>query len=141
MIKLLKDERIRAEFWRIFRFGITGTVSSLIHYGAYCIVLGWSNPNIAYSVGYLVGLMCNYVMTTFFTFKQHPSKKNAAGFVTSHVINYLLEIGLLNLFLWLSVGEWLSPILVMIVVVPINFLILRFVYLYKKNNPTDEQVH
>lgn len=72
-------------------------------------------------------------MTTYFTFRQQPSKKNAAGFVTSHIINYLLEIGLLNLFLWLSVSQWLAPIIVMVIVVPINFLILRFVFLYKKN--------
>ena len=47
------------------------------------------------------------------------------------LINYLLEIGLLNLFLWIGAGELLAPILVMIIVVPINFLILHFVYIYK----------
>ena len=126
-------EQLLAEFWRIFRFGITGSISSLIHYGAYCLALLYCHPTISYSIGYLVGLCCNYVMTTYFTFRQQPSKKNAAGFVTSHIINYLLEIGLLNLFLWLSVSQWLAPIIVMVIVVPINFLILRFVFLYKKN--------
>ena len=82
----------------------------------------------------MVGLVCNYGLTTFFTFRQHPSKKNAAGFVTSHIINYLLEVGLLNLFLWMHFSQWLAPVLVMIIVVPINFLILRFVFLYKKKS-------
>ena len=123
-----------AEFWRIFRFSITGTVSSLIHYGVYCLALLYSNPTLSYSIGYMVGLVCNYGLTTFFTFRQHPSKKNAAGFVTSHIINYLLEVGLLNLFLWMHFSQWLAPVLVMIIVVPINFLILRFVFLYKKKS-------
>ncbi len=124
-------EQLLKEFWRIFRFGITGTISSLIHYGVYCLVLLYCNPTLSYSAGYMVGLVCNYALTTFFTFRQHPSKKNAAGFVTSHIINYLLEVGLLNLFLYIGCSQWLAPILVMIIVVPINFLILRFVFLYK----------
>ncbi len=48
------------------------------------------------------------------------------------MLNYLLEIALLNLFVWLSVSEWLAPVLVMIVAVPINFLILRFVFVNRK---------
>ncbi len=120
------------EFWRIFRFGITGTVSSLIHYGAYCLALLYCGPTLSYSFGYLVGLVFNYVLTTYFTFRQQPSKKNAAGFVSSHALNYLLEVALLNLFLWAGTGKWLAPILVMVIVVPVNFLILRFVYLWKR---------
>jgi putative flippase GtrA len=79
-----------------------------------------------------VGLCVNYVMTTFLTFKKHPSKKNAAGFVVSHIINYLLEIGILNLFLFYGMEKRLAGILVLIVVVPINFLILRFVFVRKQ---------
>ena len=131
-IKQMSKEQLWAEFWRIFRFGITGTVCSLIHYGIYCLLLLYFNPTVSYSGGYLVGLVCNYALTTYFTFRQQPSRKNAAGFVSSHILNYLLEVGLLNLFLWMGISQWLSPILVMVIVVPINFLILRFVYLYRK---------
>ncbi|MBD9149136.1 MAG: GtrA family protein, partial [Bacteroides stercoris] len=68
---------------------------------------------------------------TFFTFRSKPSSRNAVGFGFCHLLNYLLEVGLLNLFLWIGFGEFLAPILVLIVVVPINFLILHFVYTYK----------
>ena len=71
-------------------------------------------------------------MTTFFTFKKQPTKKNAAGFVASHIVNYLLEIGVLNLFLYYGMEERLAGILTLIVVVPINFLILRFVFVRKQ---------
>ena len=120
------------ELGRIVRFGITGSLSTLIHYGAYLIALIWMVPTIAYTVGYGVGLCVNYIMTTFFTFKEHPSKKNAAGFVASHIVNYLLEIGILNLFLYYGMEKRLAGILVLIVVVPINFLILRFVFVRKQ---------
>ena len=120
------------ELGRIVRFGITGSLSTLIHYGAYLIALIWMVPTIANTVVNGVGLCVNYVMTTFFTFKEHPSKKNAAGFVASHIVNYLLEIGILNLFLYYGMEKRLAGILVLIVVVPINFLILRFVFVRKQ---------
>ncbi len=120
------------KFWQLFRFGIVGTICSGIHYGIYCMILLIANYNIAYTGGYLVGLVCNYGLTTFFTFKDKPSSKNVIGFGFSHLINYLLEIFLLNLFLWVGFSKWLSPILVMIIVVPINFLILHFVYKFSR---------
>lgn len=116
------------KFWQLVRFGIVGTVSSAIHYGVYCLVLLAANPTVSFTAGYAVGFVCNYFLTTFFTFRSKPSAKNAAGFGFSHLINYMLEIGLLNLFLWIGAGEFLAPLLVLIVVVPINFLILHFVY-------------
>ena len=110
----------RDKFWQFVRFGVVGTVSSAIHYGVYCLVLLVANANISFTAGYAVGFICNYFLTTFFTFRSKPSSRND-----------LLEIGLLNLFLWIGAGELLAPILVMIIVVPINFLILHFVYIYK----------
>lgn len=121
-------QRWQKDFWRVFRFGITGTLCSLIHYGVYCLCLLFTNTTLAYTAGYCVGLVCNYGLTTYFTFRGRPSKRNAAGFAGSHVVNYLLEIGLLHLFLWMGVSKWLSPVFVMVVVVPVNFLLLRFVF-------------
>lgn len=123
----------RQELGRIIRFGITGTLSTLVHYGAYLIALRWVNATAAYTVGYGVGLCLNYVLTTYFTFQKQPTKGNAAGFVGSHIVNYLLEIGVLNALLWAGMEEWLAGILTLIVVVPVNFLILRFVFVRKRN--------
>ena len=116
-------QRWQKDFWRVFRFGITGTICSLIHYGIYCLCLLFTNTTIAYTAGYCVGLFCNYGLTTYFTFKGKPSKSNVAGFAGSHVLNCLLEIG---------ASKWLSPILVMVIVVPINFVLLRLVFVKGK---------
>lgn len=123
---------IQTDVWRIMRFGIVGTICSAIHYAVYCLFLLITNANIAYTAGYGVGLICNYVMTTYFTFHEKPTKTNAAGFVGSHIVNYFMEIGLLNLFLWLNIDKWLAPILVMAIAIPVNFLMLHFVYLHKR---------
>lgn len=120
----------REEFFRIVRFGITGTLSTALHYGVYLLALLWLIPGVAYTLGYGVGLCFNYAMTTRFTFRRQPTRRNAAGFVMSHVVNYLLELAVLYIFLFMGVEERLAGILTLVVVVPVNFLILRFVFVH-----------
>lgn len=123
-------ERVQ-DFWRVVRFGITGTVSSLLHYAVYCIAVTRMGAAAAYTVGYAVGLLCNYVLTTYFTFQRHPSRNNLLGFIGSHILNYILEIVLLEVFLWMGMSKFLAPVAVMIIVVPINFLLLRYVFIHR----------
>lgn len=61
------------KFWQFMRFGIVGTISSAIHYGVYCLVLLVANPTLSFTAGYAVGFVCNYFLTTFFTFRSKPS--------------------------------------------------------------------
>ena len=124
---------LQTAFLRFLRFGLVGVVASAIHYGIYALLLMLdSDVNVAYTTGFLVSLCCNYVLTTYFTFRQRPTRRNVAGFVASHILNYFVEIGLLNLFLWMGVSEWLAPVLDMAVAAFINFLVLQVAYLYKR---------
>ena len=122
----------RSHFWRVFRFGIVGAICTGLHYGVYCLCLLVVGASVSYTVGYVVGLLANYVLTTYFTFQSKATRGNVVGFVGSHIVNYLMEIGLLNLFLWLEVSKWLAPIVVMAIAVPINFVLLNVVYRNKK---------
>ena len=131
-IKLLSRLSRSEKFRQFIRFGIVGTVSSAIHYGVYCLVLHFTNANIAFTAGYGVGLICNFFLTSYFTFSSRPSSGKALGFGISHLINYILEISLLNLFLWMGTDKFIAPILVMAIVVPVNFLLLRFVFTHKR---------
>lgn len=122
----------KEDIFRFLRFGVVGVIAVGIHYIAYYILLQWWNPSLAYAAGYFISFCCNYVMTTFFTFKQKTSAKNAIGFSISHVINFFIELGILNLLLWFGVDEKIAGIATMIGACPINFIMLRFVYLWKR---------
>ena len=111
-----------------FRFAIVGVVATGIHYGTYLVLLNFLNPTIAFTIGYIVSFCFNFILTNIFTFKTKPNAKKGIGFITSHAINYGLQIVLLNLFLWLSLHEKFAPILVFAIVVPVNFLLIRFVF-------------
>jgi len=114
------------------RFAIVGIVATAIHYGLYYVLQKYINVNIAYTTGYLVSFVCNFYLTSYFTFKVKPSYKNLFGLGGAHIVNYLLHMGLLNLFLHAGISKTLAPIPVFAIVIPINFLLVRFVFKSKK---------
>ena len=118
------------------RFCIVGVIAAGIHYLVYYLLQLLSNGSlwlsIAYTIGYVVSLVCNFFMTTYFTFRSKVSVGKAAGFSFSHIVNYTLHILLFNLFISLDIHRLIAPILVLMIAVPTNFSILHFVYRNKK---------
>lgn len=122
----------RDKLMQFVRFCIVGTIAAAIHYGVYYLMQLFLRDGIwlsvDYTIGYVVSLVCNFFMTTYFTFRSHVSAGKAAGFGFSHVVNYSLHIVLFNLFMAMGIHRLLAPVLVLMVAVPTNFLILRYVY-------------
>ncbi|WP_044266471.1 GtrA family protein [Bacteroides timonensis] len=114
------------------RFIMVGVFATALHYGLYFIFQRLINVNIAYSIGYILSFIANFYLTSFFTFGKKPSWKKAFGFGGAHLINYILHISLLNLFLWLGFSKALAPIPVFSIAIPVNFLLVRFVFKYKE---------
>lgn len=115
-------------FSELLRFGIVGAAATALHYGIYWLLHGIAGVNVAYTIGYFVSFVFNYLCSARFTFKKKKSVKNGLGFCCAHLFNYLLQISLLNLFLHLGVGKGIAPIPVYCIAIPTNFLIVRFVF-------------
>lgn len=130
---MLKNKEKIVEF---IRFCVVGGIATGVHYGIYYLLQRTIEVNAAYTGGYLVSLVCNFFLTSYLTFRRAPSTKRALGFGASHLVNYLLHMGLFNLFLYLGLAKELAPIPVLAVVVPINFLLLRWVFTHK-SKPTE----
>ena len=109
------------------KFGIVGCVAVIVQYVTYYFLLLIFNHNIAFTIGYIVSFVVNYLLTTTFTFKTQKNLNNGIGFAICHIINYLLQVGLLNLFISIGVSKQLSPIPVFSICVPTNFLLVRLV--------------
>lgn len=121
------------KFWQsyygeIFRYGMVGVLATGVHYGIYLLLNLWIWTWLAYTLGYALSFCMNYVLTNYFTFRTRPTVKNGAGFALSHLINYLLHILLLEFFLWLGISETLAPIPVYCIVIPLNYILLRFFF-------------
>ena len=136
LIDNLPDKR-RTQLGEIARFGIVGLTATLLQYAIYWLLIQlvsddltatrqyvWSS--VTMTVGYVVSFVFNFFASTRFTFRVKANAKKGAGFLFSHVVNYLLQMLTLNLFLWLGVPKTLAPIPMFCVCVPVNFLLVRF---------------
>ena len=115
-----------------FRFVIVGLVATGIHYGIYYLLEQIINVNIAYTIGYVVSWFVNLFLTSRFTFKSQLSFKKGVGFAFSHLVNYLLHMLFLNRFLAMGLSTEIAPLFVFAIVIPINFLLVRFVFKSKQ---------
>ena len=120
------DMTIKEEYKEPLRFIVTGIVATAMHYAIYWMLIGYIGISLAWSIGYIISFVANYLMTTFFTFKVKPGMKKAGGFAFSHVINWALQTGCLNFFVFIGIDKVWAPIPVYAVCVPINFMLVRF---------------
>lgn len=129
-MKIIRSEKL-IEF---IRFLIVGVIATSVHYGIYYLLIKCVEYNLSYTIGYLLALILNFYLTAYFTFKEKPNLKNFIGMAGAHGINYILHMSLLNLFLFFGLSKQIAPFPVFAIAVPINFLLVRFVFKYKKEN-------
>ncbi len=147
--------KLGPEFARFFVVGIAATLVHLLVYWLLNAIFSLGEKdevalNVTYTIGYAVSFVGNYVLSLKWTFRTEGSVSKGAGFAFSHLVNYGLHMGLLNLFLYLGLGRAmvaafafcvpfcvasfpvladpaaLLPLPVYVIVVPTNFLLVRF---------------
>lgn len=125
-------KKLGPEFIRFFVVGVGATIVHLAVYYAINAYFDLSDAtplalNISYATGYLLSFVGNYIASLKWTFKTEGSVAKGAGFAFSHLVNWGMHQGLLNFFT-LVVGipaNW-APIPIYLIVVPVNFLLVRF---------------
>ena len=111
-----------------FRFVLVGLAATGIHYLIYRLFDLIIPANPAYAIGYVLSFLFNFFLTSSFTFKKKATFKKGLGFGLSHLVNFTLHMLLLNLFLYLGLSEAIAPIPVYCICIPVNFLLVRFVF-------------
>lgn len=110
------------------RFCIVGAIATLIHYVIYYLLCQIIDTNIAYTIGYLISFFCNFALSAKFTFRAEATPRRGAGFALSHMVNYGLQMLVLNIGLKIGIPEVLAPIPVYVICIPLNFLLVKFVF-------------
>lgn len=116
----------RQQLGEVIRFGIVGVLATLLQYAIYWVLIHWLAPTISMTIGYAISFAFNFVASTRYTFCVEASAKRGAGFALSHAVNYVLQMLMLNLAIWLGVSKQWAPIPMFCVCVPVNFLLVRF---------------
>lgn len=115
-------------FLEIIRFGLVGVFVTLSHYGIYWLLKFWIDYNLSYTIGYGLSFMCNFYLTSYFTFKKKATIKRGIGFSGAHLFNYLFQMVWLNIFIHLGINKSLAPIPVYAIAIPVNFVMVRYVF-------------
>ena len=143
------------EFARFFVVGVGATLLHLAVYLLLNWVCDFSEKDalgitLTYSAGYAVSFVANYIVSLRWTFRTAGSVGKGLGFAFSHLVNAGMHLALLNLLRAVGAGDalsmlliWLTPWLVdwlpvlgrpesllplpvYVIVVPVNFLMVRF---------------
>ena len=122
----------------IIRFSVVGVLVTAIHYVVYWLLQLVVNVNIAWTAGYIAGFVVNYYLSAHYIFREKTSVENGAGFGGAHLVNYFLQMVLLNFFIWLGFSAEMAPIGVYAVSIPVNFLLVRFVFQHVKRKGAKE---
>lgn len=115
------------------RFVVVGTVGTALQYALYyglLELLAWLFPTFqlvtcVFTVAYVIEVFVNYLLTAYYTFSTRPNTSNAGGFVIGRVFNYLIQIGLLHLTLFISNDEKFSGIVAILLSGIINFFVMH----------------
>jgi putative flippase GtrA len=120
---------------------LVGAFGTGLQYGIYYLLLNffqkqWPEVGIltslAFTIGFVMEMICNYFLTSFYTFKVRPNWKNAGGFLFGRAINYVIQMLLLNALIWLHMSEEFAGILAIALAGIINYFILLPFYKDKK---------
>lgn len=124
-----KESFIRREtLGEIIRFVLVGGLATLLHWLLYWLLLLVMDVYVAYTLAYIISFLFNFLATSYITFRSHPTWTRLGGMVAAHAVNYVVHMILLAIMLSLGVPERWAPIPVFCVAVPINFLMVRFVF-------------
>lgn len=126
--------RIEEEKWESFmqfvKFGMVGLSNTLLTYVVYvvCVALG-IHYQVSYFIGYMAGIINAFYWNNKYVFKQQEGEERSlvkafVKCVTSYAGGYFCSMILL--FIWVSIlhlPKYISPIISLLVTIPLNFIL------------------
>ena len=133
--------RLPLKYRSAVRFMFVGAFGTGLQYGIYYLLLDffqrqWPEvailTSLAFTIGFVMEMICNYFLTSFYTFKVRPTWKNAGGFLFGRAINYFIQLLLLNILIWLHMSEEWAGLVAIALAGVINYFVLLPFYKDKK---------
>ena len=113
----------------IVRFSVVGCFATILQYVLYMLFLKTGiSEEVSFTLSYAIAWINNLWLTSVFTFRQKISVRKSIGFAVSHGVNYLLWLLCFEAFLQLGCPSQFAPFPVYAICIPLNFLMVRFVF-------------
>ena len=125
--------RLPMKYRSAARFVLVGALGTGVQYGIYYLLLmvfqrQWPDvgilTSVAFTVGFVVEMVCNYFLTSYYTFRVKPSLKNIGGFLIGRALNYVIQLLFLHTMIWLQISEEWAGIIALMLAGVINYFVL-----------------
>ncbi|HET9033363.1 MAG TPA: GtrA family protein, partial [Dokdonella sp.] len=106
------------------RFLIMGGTNTIVAYAIYLLLLNWVRYEFAYTIGYAVGILMAYGLSTVFVFRTPMRKRSAIRFPIVYVAQFLVSLVLLRLAVEvIHLPQWMALGFAVILTIPVTFLL------------------
>lgn len=110
------------------RYLVMGGTNTIVAYAIYLLLLQWMRYEIAYSIGYAVGIVMAYALSAVFVFRQPMRKRSAMRFPLVYLAQFLISLGLLRLAVEvIHIPQWLALGFAVVLTIPVTFMLSRWV--------------
>jgi putative flippase GtrA len=112
----------------ISRFIIFGILNAGITYGIYLALNTFLDYRLSYTVSYILGILIAVFFNGRFVFQTKVTKRSGVIYALFYVASYV--VGLVSLAAFVDifkVSESIAPLLVLVIVVPLNFIFGRLI--------------
>lgn len=132
-------KQVSKNLWKkhkeVLLWAVGGGINTVITYGLYLALNLVFSYRVAFTTSYILGIIFAYFYNSLVAFKSPMSLKKFLQFPAVYVVQYLLSLGLLEVFVQaLKVDIMLAPILVLVIVTPVTYLLSKLI-LKDKNVP------
>lgn len=114
---------------QMIRFMIANGLSTLVMFGLYVILNMVFKYQIAYFISYVTTVILSYVLTSLFVFHTKMSWKTFMQFPLIYVLQYATSAVCLEILVHLGFSVTYVPLFVIVLLLPLTFLLSRFVML------------
>lgn len=113
---------------KFFRFLISGGVSTALSYSIYLLANYWLPYGWAWTLAYGAGIIYAYIAQSIWVYKRPMSLKGFFAFPLVYIVQYLVTLVLLSVLIGgLGWSEIYSPLLVVVMTIPLTYGLSRFV--------------
>ena len=130
VIARLWAQIVKREFGKFLVVGFANTVTGYAVYLALNLFISYS---VAYALAYVAGFILSYFLNSLWVFKTEPSWKTFFSYPLVYAVQFLINLLCLRILIEnLQVSEALSPLIVIVISIPITFVLSRF-FLRRQN--------
>ena len=118
----------------VILWAIGGGINTAFTYVLYLVFKQFLSYQLAFTASYLVGIIFAYFYNSLVAFKSPLSIKKFFQFPLVYLVQYLLSLGLLELFVRsFNISTNFAPIFVFIIVTPVTYLLSKFILVGKNS--------